>query len=89
MSKDSVESHRKFAEKHNLPFRLLADPETTTMNAYEVYKEKKMYGKTYMGIERTTYLIDGGGIIRRIWRNVKVEGHAQEVLEALRELKGH
>ncbi len=89
MSKDSVESHRKFAEKYDLPFRLLADPETTTMNAYEVYKEKKMYGKTYMGIERTTYLIDAGGIIRRIWNKVKVEGHAQEVLEALRDLNGH
>lgn len=85
VSKDSQASHRKFRDKLDLPFVLLADEERTMVSDYGVLKEKKLYGKTYMGIERTTFLIDGDGRILKIWPKVKVEGHAEAVLTAIRE----
>ncbi len=86
VSADSVKSHEKFAEKHNLLFPLLADEDKSVIDAYGVWKEKSLYGKTFLGIERTTFVIDKAGIIRRIWRKVKIEGHIDEVLEAVKSL---
>ncbi|MGV6847203.1 MAG: thioredoxin-dependent thiol peroxidase [Marinibacterium sp.] len=82
ISKDSVQSHEKFAAKHGLTTPLLSDENGTVCEDYGVWKEKNMYGKTYMGIERSTFLIDADGRIARIWRKVKVPGHVEEVLEA-------
>lgn len=76
-------SHEKFASKYNLPFPLLSDPTAEVCTAYGVYKEKSMYGKKYMGILRTTFVIDGDGLIARIYPKVKVEGHAEQVLADL------
>lgn len=86
VSVDSVKSHEKFAEKYHLPFPLLADEDQSVVNSYGVWKEKSMYGKTYMGTERTTFAIDKDGIIRKIWPKVKVEGHTDEVLDFVRGL---
>lgn len=86
VSKDSIKSHDKFKEKYCLPFPLASDENGTTCEEYGVWAEKSMYGKTYMGIERTTFLIDKNGIIRNIWRKVKVDNHVKEVLEAARAL---
>ena len=86
VSKDSVASHRKFATKHNLTVKLGADPEGTTVEAYGAWVEKSMYGKKYMGIERTTVLIDAAGKVARVWPKVKVPDHAAEVLEAAKAL---
>ena len=83
VSPDSVSSHDKFASKYELPFTLLADPEHQVAETYGVWKERSSYGKTYMGIERTTFLIDGEGRIKQVWRKVKPEQHAAEVLNAL------
>ena len=83
VSRDGVASHAKFRAKHDLPFRLVSDAEGRLCEAYGVWKQKSMYGRTYMGIERTTVLIDGEGMVRRIWSKVKVGGHADEVLTAL------
>jgi thioredoxin-dependent peroxiredoxin len=80
---DSVESHKRFKAKYDIPFLLLSDPEGTTCRKYGVIKNKKIYGKTVRGIERTTILIDGAGKVTRIFRGVKVEGHARSLLEAL------
>ncbi len=80
ISKDSVESHQKFITKYNLPFILLADPETKVAEKYGVWKEKSMYGRKYMGTERTTFLIDKNQVIRKIYPKVKINGHIQEVL---------
>jgi len=77
ISKDSVESHQKFKKKHKLPFTLLSDPEAKVLSEYGVWKEKSLYGKKFMGTERTTFLIDEQGIVRKIYRKVKPEGHAQ------------
>jgi peroxiredoxin Q/BCP len=85
VSKDSVQSHEKFKEKFCLPFILAAD-ENGVCEAYGVWVEKSMYGKKYMGIERTTFLIDGKGKIAQVWNKVKPEGHAAEVLEAVKKL---
>ena len=82
VSKDSVKSHDKFQEKYCLPFPLASDEDGSVCDAYGVWVEKSMYGKTYMGIERATFLIDQSGVIRNIWRKVKVDGHVKEVLEA-------
>lgn len=82
VSKDSVKSHEKFVEKLCLPFSLASDEHSTMCEDYGVWVEKNMYGKKYMGIERTTFLIDAKGVITAIWRKVKVEGHVAEVLEA-------
>ncbi len=83
VSPDSVESHKKFAEKYNLPFTLLSDEEKDVLKKYEVWKEKSMYGRKYMGVERTTFIIDKNGKIKKIFNKVKVQGHNEEVLEAI------
>ncbi len=80
VSKDSVESHQKFKQKHALPFTLLSDPQATVLDTYGVWKEKSLYGKKFMGTERTTFLVDEQGIVRKIYRKVKPEGHAQTCL---------
>lgn len=86
VSKDSVASHRKFAAKHNLSVRLAADPEGGTVEAYGAWVEKSMYGRKYMGIERSTFLIGRNGGIAAVWRKVKVHGHAEAVLKAAQTL---
>lgn len=88
MSPDPATSHDKFRAKHGLEFELASDPETATLQAYGVWKEKSMYGRKYMGVERSTFLIDGEGVIRKVWRNVKVPGHAAEVLESVKHFAG-
>ncbi len=85
VSCDSTASHQRFAEKFGLTFPLLSDPETSVAKAYGVYKQKSMYGRTYWGIERTTFLIDEAGRIAKIFPKVQVDGHTQAVLDALRE----
>lgn len=82
-SPDTVKSHRKFADKESLNFPLLADPEKEIVNRYQVWVEKSMYGRKYMGVERTTFIIDKRGKIKHIFPKVKVNGHVQEVLDAL------
>ena len=82
ISKDSVASHDKFKTKFKLPFPLASDEDGKVCEAYGTWVEKSMYGKTYMGIERSTFLIDETGVIRNIWRKVKADGHAAEVLAA-------
>ncbi|MGL4371857.1 MAG: peroxiredoxin [Alphaproteobacteria bacterium] len=84
ISRDGLESHEKFKAKYQLPFWLAADEGAKVCQLYGVWKEKNLYGKKSMGVERTTFLIDPQGIILRIWPKVKVESHAQEVLEALK-----
>jgi peroxiredoxin Q/BCP len=86
VSKDPVKSHDKFKEKYCLPFTLASDANSTVCEAYGVWVEKSMYGKTYMGIERTTFLINSKGKIVKIWRKVKVDGHVDEVLSEVRSL---
>jgi thioredoxin-dependent peroxiredoxin len=86
VSKDSVKSHDKFCKKHGLSIILASDEEGTTCEDYGVWVQKSMYGKTYMGIERTTVLIDGAGKVARIWPKVSVKGHADEVLAAAKAL---
>lgn len=83
VSTDSVESHKKFKEKYHLNFQLLSDADKKVVNAYGVWKEKAMYGKKYMGIERTTFVIDENGKIKKVFPKVKVEGHYDEVLAEL------
>ena len=83
VSFDDLESHKKFAGKYKLPFPLLSDADKKVAEAYGVYKEKSMYGRTYMGIERSTFVIDKDGTIAQIYRKVKVDGHGDEILEAL------
>ena len=84
VSKDSVKKHDKFKEKYALNFPLASDENGTTCEDYGVWVQKSMYGRKYMGIERTTFLIDEDGKIKRIWNKVKIEGHAQELMEALK-----
>lgn len=86
VSPDSVKSHDKFAAKHSLSVVLAADEEHTALEAYGVWKEKSMYGKTYMGVERSTFLIDGSGKVAEVWHKVKVPGHAEAVLKAAQAL---
>ena len=83
ISKDSVSSHLKFAEKYNLPFILLSDTELTAIKAYDVWQEKKMYGKVSMGVVRTTYLIDEEGNIEKVFKKVKAADNPQQMLDAL------
>jgi peroxiredoxin Q/BCP len=86
VSKDSVKKHDKFRDKHALTVTLLSDDESDVCERYGVWAEKSMYGKTYMGIERSTFLIDGEGTVREVWRKVKVPGHAEKVLDAVKAL---
>lgn len=86
MSPDSVKKHDKFRTKHELSVELAADEELKTLEAYGVWTEKSMYGRKYMGVERTTFLIGKDGKVARVWRKVKVSGHAKEVLEAAQAL---
>jgi peroxiredoxin Q/BCP len=86
ISRDSVKSHDKFTEKEKLPFSLLSDEEEKLCKLFDVIKEKTLYGRKYLGIERSTFLLDGAGVLRREWRKVKVPGHAEEVLEAAKSL---
>lgn len=86
VSRDSIADHCKFRDKHNLTVRLISDETGEMLRAYGVWVEKNLYGRTYMGIERTTLLIDGSGTIRKVWRKVKVEGHADEVLAAVKDI---
>jgi peroxiredoxin Q/BCP len=86
ISPDDVATHRRFTEKHALRFTLLADAEHRVCTLYGVWKEKNLYGKKSMGVERTTFVIDRDGVVRRIFPRVKVDGHAREVLEAVRAL---
>ncbi len=84
VSKDGTASHQKFIAKYGLPFALLSDGETVVCKAYGVYKEKSMYGRKYMGIERSTFVIDPTGRLKALFRKVKVPGHVDEVLAALK-----
>jgi peroxiredoxin Q/BCP len=86
VSPDSLASHDKFKAKYGFPFELLSDEEKKACALFGVWKEKSMYGRKYMGVERSTFLIDGEGVLRREWRKVKVNGHAEEVLAAVRDL---
>lgn len=86
VSPDPAKKHDRFKQKHDLALTLLADESQALAEAYGIWVEKTMYGRTYMGIERATFLIDGEGRIARIWRKVKVEGHAEEVLAAAQAL---
>jgi peroxiredoxin Q/BCP len=83
VSKDSIASHEKFAKKYNLTFPLISDEKGDLCEKFGVWKEKSMYGRAYMGIERSTFVIDGKGVIRAVWRKVSVPGHADEVKKAL------
>jgi len=87
VSPDGVASHLKFRAKYRLPFALLSDPDHAVAEAYGAWGEKSMYGKKYEGILRTTFLIDGTGTVRRVFEKVKPDGHAEEVLAAVRELR--
>ncbi|MDE2221963.1 MAG: thioredoxin-dependent thiol peroxidase [Candidatus Omnitrophica bacterium] len=87
VSPDSVTSHGKFINKFKLPFILLADEDKRTCQAYGVWVEKSMYGRKYMGVARTTFIIDASGKIAKVFEKVKPEGHAQEIIESLRTLK--
>ena len=86
VSRDSVKSHDKFTEKEKLPFPLLSDEDEKLCKLFDVIHEKSLYGRKYLGVERSTFLLDGTGILRREWRKVKVPGHAEEVLEAAKSL---
>ena len=86
ISKDSLRSHENFSTKFKFPFPLLADTEGAACDAFEAVVEKSMYGRKYMGIDRCTWLFDGKGVLKQVWRSVKVKGHAAEVLEAVKQL---
>ena len=85
VSPDSLASHEKFKAKYEFPFELLADTEKKACAVFDVIKEKSMYGRKYLGVERSTFLLDASGVLRQEWRKVKVAGHAAEVLAAVRE----
>jgi thioredoxin-dependent peroxiredoxin len=86
ISPDTVQSHEKFKQKMGFPFDLLSDPDQKVCKLYDVIQEKSMYGKKYMGVERSTFLIDAHGVLRQEWRKVKVNGHAEAVLAAVKAL---
>lgn len=88
VSADSAESHVKFKEKYSLPFPLLVDEKHAMLEKYGAWREKNMYGKKSMGIQRSTYLIDGEGKVAKLWKRVRVDGHDQQVIDALTELQG-
>ena len=87
VSRDSIASHEKFRDKQGFKFDLLSDPDETLCKMFDVIKEKNMYGKKVMGIERSTFLIDDKGVLKQEWRKVKVAGHVDEVLAAVKALK--
>jgi len=86
VSPDSLESHEKFRAKMKFPFDLVSDPDKKLCAAFDVIREKSMYGRKFMGVERSTFLVDADGVLRAEWRKVKVDGHAQAVLDAARKL---
>ena len=86
VSKDSIVSHQKFRTKHKLKISLASDPDIETAKAFGVWVEKTLYGRRYMGMDRATFLVDGKGVIREVWRKVKVPGHVEAVLAAARAL---
>lgn len=88
VSRDSVKSHEGFKAKHQVPFALLSDAEGLLCQQFDVIREKKLYGRKFSGIERSTFLIDRSGILRHEWRNVRVNGHVDEVLQAVKSLPG-
>ena len=87
VSPDDIASHRKFVDKYDLNFPLLADPDHKVAEKYGAWREKNMYGKKKMGIQRSTYLIDAKGKVAKVWKSVKVDGHAEQVLKALEALR--
>lgn len=87
ISPDSVASHDRFKAKHDLTVKLASDPDKTVLNAYGVWVEKSMYGRKYMGVERSTFIVDGKGNIAQVWRKVRVPGHAEKVLEAIKSME--
>ena len=86
VSPDSIASHEKFKAKMSFPFELLADEDRSLCDTFDVIREKSMYGRKFMGVERSTFLFDGGGVLRQEWRKVKVPGHAEDVLAAVQAL---
>ena len=86
VSRDSVKSHENFKEKQSFPFQLISDPDENMCKAFDVMREKSMYGKKYIGVDRSTFLVNSEGHIVKEWRSVKVKGHVQEVLEAVKDL---
>lgn len=87
VSRDSVKSHDRFKEKQELPFELLSDEDEVICSKYDVIKEKNLYGKKHMGVERSTFLIDEEGVLREVWRKVRVKGHVETVLAAVKALE--
>lgn len=87
VSRDSIASHEKFRDKQKFPFDLISDPDEELCKKFDVIKEKTLYGRKFMGVERSTFLIDATGKLRREWRKVKVKGHAADVLEAVKGLR--
>ena len=83
VSKDSIKSHEAFKQKFKFPFELISDPDEKVCKLFDVIKEKSMYGKKYMGVERSTFLIDSNGKLLKEWRKVKVKGHVEDVLSSL------
>ena len=88
VSKDSLASHNKFKEKHELPFELISDPDETLCKLFDVIQLKKLYGKEYMGIERSTFLIDADGVLQHEWRKVRIKNHVDDVLQASQMVDG-
>ena len=88
VSRDSIKSHENFKSKQSFPFELLSDPDEKVCNAFDVMKLKSMYGREYMGVDRSTFLINSAGKVMKEWRSVKVKGHVQEVLDTTKELVG-
>jgi thioredoxin-dependent peroxiredoxin len=86
VSRDSLKSHENFRTKYDFPFDLISDPDETLCRAFDVIREKNMYGRKVLGVERSTFLIDGEGVLRREWRGAKVKGHVDEVLAAVKAL---
>ena len=86
VSRDSIKSHENFKDKQNFPFQLLSDPDEIMCKSFNVMREKSMYGKKYIGVDRSTFLVNSKGLIAKEWRSVKVKGHVLEVLEAVKDL---
>ena len=86
ISRDNLNSHEKFKTKYKFPFELISDTDEKLCKLFDVIKEKSMYGKKYLGVERSTFLIDAQGVLRKEWRGVKVKGHVEDVLNAVKEL---